>query len=178
VEWIERNVGPIDILVNNAGVNLRGPLEEFETERWRELMATNLDGVFFVSRSVGRRMLERQRGKIINICSLLTEGGRATVVPYAASKGAVRQITRGLATEWGRHNIQINAIGPGYFVTDMTRPLREDPQWDEWVKERTPANRWGDPEELVGAAVFLASGASSFVNGQIIYVDGGFLASL
>jgi len=175
---VEERVGPIDILVNNAGINLRGPLEHYETDRWREQMAVNLDGVFFVTRAVGRRMIERRGGKVINIASLMSEGGRPTTAPYAATKGAVKMLTRALAVEWGRHNIQVNAIGPGYFATEMTQPLRDDPRMDAWVKESTPAGRWGDPEELVGAAVFLASRASSFVNGQIIYVDGGWLASL
>jgi len=178
VARIEREVGPIHILVNNAGVNLRGPLEAYETRRWHELMAVNLHGVFYVSRAVGRRMIERHAGKIINVASLMSEGGRATTAPYAASKGAVKMLTRALAVEWGRHNIQVNAIGPGYFLTEMTRPMHEDPELDGWVCGRTPAGRWGAPEELIGAAVFLASDASSFVNGQVIYVDGGWLASL
>jgi gluconate 5-dehydrogenase len=177
-EAIEGQVGPINILVNNAGVNLRAPLEEYETSRWRALMAVNLDAVFYVTRAVGRRMIKRREGKIINIASLMSEGGRPTTAPYAASKGAVKMLTRALAVEWGRHNVQVNAIGPGYFATEMTQRLRDDPQADRWVCERTPAGRWGDPRELVGAAVFLASQASSFVNGQVIYVDGGWLASL
>ncbi len=178
VERVESDLAPIDILVNNAGTNLRGPLEEFESDRWRELMAVNLDGVFYVSRAVGRRMVARERGKIINICSLMSEGGRPTTAPYAASKGAVKMFTRALAVEWGDRNIQVNGIGPGYFLSDMTRHMAEDPEWDQWVRGSTPAERWGNPEELVGAAVFLASDASSFVNGQIIYVDGGWLAAL
>ncbi|MFO8008818.1 MAG: SDR family oxidoreductase [Candidatus Brocadiia bacterium] len=175
---IEERVGPIGILVNNAGVNLRGPLEDFETERWRRLMAVNLDGVFFVTRAVGRRMVEREEGKIINVCSLMSEGGRPSTAPYAASKGALKMLTRAMATEWGSHNIQVNGIGPGYFLTEMTRHMAEDPEWDRWVRNSAPAGRWGKPEELVGAVVFLASEASSFVNGQVIYVDGGWLASL
>jgi gluconate 5-dehydrogenase len=178
VDRAEREAGPIGILVNNAGVNLRGPLESYETERWRQLMAVNLDAVFYVSRAVGRRMIERGSGKIINIASLMSEGGRPTTAPYAASKGAVKMLTRALATEWGKHGIQVNAIGPGYFLTEMTQPMHDDPELDGWVRERIPAGRWGDPRELVGAAVFLASEASSFVNGQIIYVDGGWLAAL
>ncbi|MGD2175169.1 MAG: glucose 1-dehydrogenase [Candidatus Brocadiaceae bacterium] len=178
VEEVEAQVAPINVLVNNAGVNLRGPLEELPTERWKKLMAVNLDGVFYVSRAVGRRMVARQNGKIVNICSLMSEGGRPTTAPYAASKGAVKMLTRAMAVEWGPKNIQVNGVGPGYFLTEMTRHMAEDPEWDRWVRESTPARRWGDPEELVGAVVFLASGASSFVNGQIIYVDGGWLAAL
>jgi gluconate 5-dehydrogenase len=178
VEAIERDVGVIDILVNNAGINLRGPLEDFDAARWRRLMAVNVDGVFLVSRAVGRRMVQRGRGKIINVASLMSEGGRPSVAPYAASKGAVKMLTRAMAVEWGPHNVQVNAIGPGYFKTEMTRPLWEDAELDAWVRRRTPAGRWGEPHELVGAAVFLASQASSFVNGQVIYVDGGWLAAL
>ena len=178
VAGIERDVGPIDILVNNAGINLRGPLVEFDSARWHEVMAVNLHGVFHVCRAVGRRMLERRAGKVINIASLMSEGGRAGVAPYTASKGAVKMLTRALAVEWGPHGVQVNAIGPGYFRTEMTRPLYEDESFDAWVRGRAPMGRWGEPPELVGAAVFLASGASSYVNGQIIYVDGGWLAAL
>jgi len=178
VAGIEAQVAPIDILVNNAGINLRGKLEEFPAEHWRRLMDINLNGVFHVTRAVGRAMVKRGRGKIINICSLMSEGGRPTTAPYAASKGALKMLTKALAVEWGPHNIQVNGIGPGYFLTEMTRHMAEDPEWDGWVKASSPAGRWGEPEELVGPAVFLASEASSFVNGQIIYVDGGWLAAL
>jgi gluconate 5-dehydrogenase len=173
-----REAGPIDILVNNAGINLRGRLDELADETWHEVLRVNLDGVFYLCRAVGAPMVERGQGKVINICSLLSEAARPGVAPYAASKGAVRMLTRALAVEWAPHNVQVNGIGPGYFVTEMTKGLREDPMRDEWVRDRTPAGRWGRPEELVGAAVFLASDASSFVTGQIIYVDGGWLASL
>lgn len=175
---IEEQIAPIDILVNNAGINLRGPFEDFESERWHELMDVNLHGVFYVTRAVGKRMIPRNRGKIINVLSLLSEAGRPSIAPYAASKGALKMLTRALATEWGGHNIQVNAIGPGYFITEMTRSLGENKEFDGWVKQQTPAGRWGNPRELVGAATFLASEASSFVNGQVIYVDGGWLASL
>ncbi len=174
----EREVAPIDILVNNAGVNLRGAFEDLPAERWREVIDINLHGVFHVTRAVGRAMVKRERGKVINICSLMSEGGRPSTAPYAASKGALKMLTRALAVEWGGHNIQVNGIGPGYFLTEMTRHMAEDPVWDAWVKSSSPAGRWGDPEELVGTAVFLASAASSFVNGQVIYVDGGWLAAL
>ncbi|NLW49788.1 MAG: SDR family oxidoreductase [Candidatus Brocadiaceae bacterium] len=178
VAAIERDAGPVDVLVNNAGVNLRGLLADFATGRWHELMAVNLHGVFHVCRAAGRRMVARGAGKVINIASLMSEGGRPGVVPYAASKGAVKMLTRALAVEWGPHNVQVNAIGPGYFRTEMTRSLCEDESFDSWVRGRTPMRRWGEPAELIGAAVFLASDASSFVNGQVLYVDGGWLASL
>jgi gluconate 5-dehydrogenase len=178
VAHVERDVAPIDILVNNAGVNLRGAFEELPAATWREVIDINLHGAFHVTRAIGRAMVKRRRGKVINICSLMSEGGRPSTAPYAASKGALKMLTRALAVEWGRHNIQVNGIGPGYFLTEMTRHMAEDPKWDEWVKSSSPAGRWGDPEELVGTAVFLASAASSFINGQVIYVDGGWLAAL
>jgi len=170
--------GPVDILVNNAGIQIRGPLEEFPEEDWRHVMSMNIDSIFLVTRAFVKPMMERRRGKIINICSLLSEVGRATIAPYTASKGAVKMMTKGMATEWGRHNIQCNGIGPGYFLTEMTQALADNEEFDTWLKKRTPAGRWGEPRELKGAAVFLASEASSFVNGQILYVDGGILASL
>lgn len=178
IERIERDIGPIGILVNNAGATFRAPAESFPTERWREVMATNLDGVFFVSRAVGARMIQRKRGKIINIASLLSEAARPTICAYAASKGAIRMLTRALAVEWAKYNIQVNAIGPGYFETELNRPLMDDEKFDAWVRSRTPAGRWGKPADLVGAAVFFASRASDFVTGQILYVDGGWLSSL
>ena len=175
---IEEEVGPLGILVNNAGINRRAPIEEFPTEAWRELMSVNLDGMFFVSRAVGRRMIPRKRGKVVNIASLLSEAARPSISPYAASKGAVKMLTKGMAVEWAKHNIQVNAIGPGYFLTDMNQALVADEKFDAWVKQKAPAGRWGDPAELVGAAVFFASAASDFVTGQILYVDGGWLANL
>lgn len=178
VEWIEKNVGPIDILVNNAGINLRAPIEEFPTEQWHQIMDLNLNAVFYVSKAVGRRMIRRRRGKIINIASLLSEAARPTIAPYAASKGAVKMLTKSLAVEWARYGIQVNAIGPGYFATEMNKPLVKDREFDAWVRERTPAGRWGKPGDLVGTAVYLASKASDFVTGQIVYVDGGRLSEL
>jgi len=175
---IEGGVGPIDILVNNAGIQRRAPLESLDEAAWREVLETNLTGPFLVSRRVVRGMIERQGGKIINICSLMSELGRQTTGNYAASKGGLKMLTRAMAVEWARHNIQANGIGPGYFLTEMTRQLADDPAFDAWIRGRTPAGRWGDPAELVGAAVFLASAASDFVNGQILYVDGGILAAL
>jgi len=178
VERIERDVGPIDVLVNNAGVNRRGPLTEIDPEAWDEVIATNLTGVFLTSRTVAGGMIARKRGKIINICSLMSEVGRASIGAYAASKGGAKMLTRAMAVEWAPHNIQVNGIGPGYFLTDMTRPLAADAEFDAWLRRRTPAGRWGEPEDLVGAAVFLSSRASDFVNGQILYVDGGLLATI
>lgn len=178
VTALEAEFGPMDILVNNAGVQRRGPLESFDVATWREVLDTNLTSVFLVTQAVGRGMLARKAGKVINICSLMSEVGRATIAPYTASKGGVKMLTKALATEWGGHNVQVNGIGPGYFATEMNRALLEDEAFDAFVKGRTPAGRWGRPEELVGTAVFLAASASDFVNGQIIYVDGGILASL
>jgi gluconate 5-dehydrogenase len=175
---IEADLGPVDILVNNAGIQRRGPLETLEEAAWHEVLDVNLTSAFLVSRRVVRGMIERRCGKIINICSLMSEVGRPTTGNYAASKGGLKMLTRAMAVEWSRHNIQANGIGPGYFLTDMTRTLAADPEFDAWLRRRTPAGRWGRPEELVGAAVFLASAASDFVSGQIIYVDGGVLASL
>jgi gluconate 5-dehydrogenase len=178
VARIEREAGAIDILVNNAGIQRRMPLAEFPVETWREVMRTNLDSVFFVGQAVARRMIPRGHGKIINIASLQSEVGRPTIAPYTASKGAVKMLTRGMCADWAKHGLQINAIGPGYFETELNRPLREDPAFDAWLRARTPAGRWGRVEELHGAAVFLASRASDFINGQVIYVDGGVLSVL
>jgi len=178
VSSIEREVGPIDILVNNAGIQRRGPLEELQESAWLEVLQTNLTAAFLVGRRVVRGMIQRRRGKIINVCSLMSEVTRPALGNYAAAKGGLKMLTRAMAVEWARHNIQANGIGPGYFLTPMTRQLAEDPQFDAWIRARTPAGRWGDPAELIGPAVFLASRASDFVNGQIVYVDGGVLASL
>jgi gluconate 5-dehydrogenase len=139
-------------------------------------MDVNLTGAYRVSKAVAQGMIARKSGKIINICSVQSELGRPTISPYAASKGGLKMLTKGMATEWGKHNIQVNGLGPGYFATEMTQALVNDVQFDAWLRSRTPANRWGDPEELIGPAVFLASDASNFVNGHILYVDGGMLA--
>jgi gluconate 5-dehydrogenase len=170
--------GPIDILVNNAGIQRRMPLEDFPIETWHELMRTNLDSVFYVGQAVARRMIGRRRGKIINIASLMSEAARYSIAPYTASKGAVKNLTKGMCTDWARHNIQVNAIGPGYFDTPLNKALVEDPKFNAWLEARTPAARWGKVEELQGACIFLASAASDFVNGQTLYVDGGVLATV
>jgi gluconate 5-dehydrogenase len=176
VAAIEGEVAPIDILVNNAGIQLRMPLHEFSTHDWHRLLETNVTSAFLVGRAVGTRMLERRRGKIINVCSLQSELARPNIAPYAATKGALKMLTQGMCADWAPYGITVNGLGPGYFATELTQPLREDAQFDAWIRQRTPAGRWGEPEELVGAAVFLAAPASNFVNGQIIYVDGGIMA--
>ena len=173
VDAIEASSGPIDILVNNAGIQRRAPLETFDDDDWRELMAANLDSVYFVSKAVAPHMIARKQGKIINIGSVQCELARPGIAPYTASKGAVRNLTRGMCADWARHGLQINAIAPGYFATPLNQALVEDPVFDDWLRKRTPAGRWGRLEDLHGIAVFLASGASDFVNGQTIYVDGG-----
>jgi gluconate 5-dehydrogenase len=173
---LERD-GPIDILVNNAAMNRRGPLEDFSDAEWRTLMSANLDGPFFVTRAVIPGMKARQRGKIINLCSLASELGRPNIVPYAASKGGVRMFTRALAVELAPHNIQVNGISPGFFRTEMNAPLVADAEFSAWVARRTPAGRWADPPEIAGAAVFLASSAADYVTGHLLAVDGGFSAA-
>jgi gluconate 5-dehydrogenase len=178
VARIEAEFGPIDILVNNAGIQRRGPLEDYPEETWRELMRANLDSVFFVSQAVARNMIARERGRIINIGSVQSELARPNIAPYTASKGAVKMLTKGMATEWGKHGLRVNAIAPGYFKTELNKALVEDEKFSAWLTGRTPVGRWGDVDELVGAAIFLASDASSFVNGHVLYVDGGITACL
>jgi gluconate 5-dehydrogenase len=178
IRAIEDGIGPIDILVNNAGIQRRAPLEDFPAEAWHELMRTNVDGVFFVSQAVARGMIARGHGKIVNIASLQSEAARYSIAPYTAAKGAVKNLTKGMCTDWARHGLQVNAIGPGYFETPLNKALVEDPEFDAWLRKRTPAGRWGRTEELQGACIFLASAAADFVNGQILYVDGGVLATL
>ena len=174
----ERTVGPIDILVNNAGIHRRAPLETMPLALWQEVLDVNLTSAFLVTRAVVPGMIRRGRGKIINLCSLNCEVSRPTIANYAAAKGGLKMLTRAMAVEWARHNIQANGLGPGYIRTAMTGTLTVDPEFDRLIRARTPAGRWGEARELVGTAVFLASGASNFVNGQILYVDGGLLASL
>ncbi|WP_321954398.1 glucose 1-dehydrogenase [Paraburkholderia bannensis] len=173
VDGIEARLGPIDILVNNAGIQKRAPLDQFAASDWSELMRVNLDGVFHVSQAVARHMLARGRGKIVNISSVQSALARPTIAPYAASKGALRMLTQGMCADWARHGLQVNALAPGYFATELNRALVDDPEFSEWLCKRTPAGRWGRVEELCGAAVFLASDASNFVNGQTLFVDGG-----
>jgi gluconate 5-dehydrogenase len=173
VAAIEDGIGPIDILVNNAGIQRRAPLEQFHDGDWRELMSTNVDSVYYVSKAVAPNMIERGRGKIINVGSVQCELARPGIAPYTASKGAVRNLTRGMCADWAKYGLQINAIGPGYFATPLNKALVEDAAFDEWLRKRTPAGRWGRLEDLHGIAVFLASSASDFVNGQTLYVDGG-----
>jgi gluconate 5-dehydrogenase len=168
--------GSIDILINNAGIQRRAPLHDFPEETWDELMRTNLDAVFFVAKAVARHMIPRGSGKIINICSVQSELGRPGIAPYAASKGAVRMLTRGMCADWAKLGLQVNGIAPGYFATEMNRALVDDAAFSDWVCKRTPAGRWGRVEELGGAAVFLASEASSYINGQVLFVDGGMTA--
>lgn len=176
IHSVEKEIGPISILVNNAGIQIRSPLEEFKLSDWQKIMDVNLTGAFIVSKAVAKYMIKRREGKIINICSIQSELARPTIAPYTASKGGLKNLTKGMATDWGKYNIQTNGIAPGYFKTDMTKPLYEDEKFDTWLRSRTPSNRWGDPEELIGTLIFLASQASNYVNGQIIYVDGGMLA--
>jgi gluconate 5-dehydrogenase len=178
VSWIEAEIGPIDILINNAGIQRRGPLEDFAPETWRELMATNLDAVFYVGQAAAKPMISRKRGVIINIASVQSELARTNIAPYTASKGAVKMLTKGMATDWGKHGIRVNGLGPGYFQTPLNKALVEDEKFSAWLTARTPLGRWGEVDELVGAAIFLASEASSFVNGHILYVDGGITASI
>jgi gluconate 5-dehydrogenase len=168
----------VDILINNAGIQFRKPMVELETADWQRVIDTNLTSAFVIGREAAKRMLPRKRGKIINIGSLTSDLARATVAPYTVSKGGIKMLTKAMAAEWGEHGIQANAIGPGYMLTEMNTALIENPTFDAWVKGRTPARRWGKPEELIGAAVFLAASASDYVNGQIIYVDGGMLSVL
>ena len=178
VEHIETFIGPIDILVNNAGIQRRGPFETFPEETWHEIFNANVHAVFHAAQAVGARMVARQRGKIINICSVTSELGRATIIPYTATKGALKMMTKGMCAEWARHNIQINGIGPGYIKTELNTTLMNDEKFSAWVCARTPAGRWAETEELAGACIFLASDAASYVNGHIIYVDGGMTAAV
>ena len=166
------------MLVNNAGLQHRTPLEDFPHDAWTRLIATNLSSAFFVGQAVARHMIPRGKGKIINIGSVQSELARTNIAPYTATKGAVKMLTKGMATDWGRHGLNCNGIGPGYFKTELNQALVDDPAFSAWLAGRTPMGRWGDVEELSGAAVFLASDASSFVNGHMLYVDGGITSCL
>ncbi|MGL5235710.1 MAG: gluconate 5-dehydrogenase [Empedobacter falsenii] len=179
IELIEKNHGQIDILVNNAGIIKRVLAVDMNVEDFRKVIDVDLVGPFIMSQLVAKGMIERKAGKIINICSMMSELGRDNVSAYASAKGGLKMLTRNLATEWAKHNIQVNGIGPGYFATSQTEPIRVDGNpFNEFIINRTPAGRWGNPKDLAGTAVFLASEASNFVNGQIIYVDGGILATI
>jgi gluconate 5-dehydrogenase len=178
VAAIERDLGPIDVLINNAGMQFRAPLEDFPSAKWRELMSLNVESAFLVGKAVAKHMIARQAGKIINICSVQSELGRPSIAPYTATKGAIKMLTKGMCADWAKHNIQVNAIGPGYFKTPLNQALVDNPEFSSWLEKRTPAGRWGNVEELVGAAIFLSSPASSFVNGHVLYVDGGITSVL
>jgi gluconate 5-dehydrogenase len=178
VDRIEAEIGAIDILVNNAGMQFRTPLEDFPADKWELLIKTNVSSMFYTSQAVARHMIARGSGKIINIGSVQSELARTSIAPYTATKGAVKNLTRGMCADWAKHGLQINGIGPGYFRTPLNQALVDDLEFTAWLEKRTPAGRWGDVEELVGAAVFLASKASSFVNGHMLYVDGGITTSL
>lgn len=178
ISHAETEIGQIDILVNNAGMQHRAPLEEWPLEKFRQVMDTNLTSAFIVGRAVARGMIARKHGRIINICSVLSNFARASVVPYSASKAAIANLTRGMAVDWARHGLNVNGIAPGYIRTELNEALLQNQEFNAWVEKRTPMARWGEPSELGGAAVFLASEASSFVNGHILYVDGAFTATV
>jgi len=178
VDGFEGDVGAIDILVNNAGMQHRTELQDFPADAFEKLLQTNIASVFHVGQAVARHMIDRQAGKIINIASVQTALARPSIAPYTATKGAVANLTKGMATDWAKYGLQCNAIAPGYFLTPLNQALIDNPEFNTWLENRTPAGRWGTVDELVGAAIFLASGASSFVNGHCLYVDGGITVSL
>ncbi len=178
IDHIEREVGALDILVNNAGMQFRAPLEAYPVETWKQMLETNISSAFYVAQAAALFMIGRGHGKIINIASVQSALARPGIAPYTATKGAIRNLTRGMATDWARHGLQVNAIAPGYFKTPLNQALVDNPEFCDWLEKRTPAGRWGEVPELVGAAVFLASDASSFVNGHTLYVDGGISISL
>ncbi|MFJ9041284.1 SDR family oxidoreductase [Streptomyces sp. NPDC102406] len=175
---VEQRVGPLDILVNNAGMQLRAPLLEFTDADWHRILDTNLTSAFLVAREAARGMVVRGRGKIVNICSLQSEVARPGIAPYAATKGALKMLTKGMCADWGPSGVQVNGLGPGYIETELTAPLVRDEEFSAWVRRRTPAGRWGRTEDLVGGVLFLASPAADFVSGQILYVDGGMTSVL
>jgi gluconate 5-dehydrogenase len=178
IAGINESYGQLDILVNNAGIQRRNPLVDFTQKDWDDIIATNLTAPFLMSQAVLPGMMARKSGKIIHIASLMSELARPTVVPYTAAKGGVRQLTRGMAVELAPHNIQVNAIAPGYFATEMNRALIDNVEFDAWVRKRTPAGRWGQPDEIAGLAVFLASSAANYMTGQLLVIDGGMSVAL
>ncbi len=178
IDRFETESGSIDILVNNAGMQHRAPLEDFPADAFEKLLQTNIASVFHVGQAVARHMIGRGKGKIINIASVQSALARPSIAPYTATKGAVANLTKGMATDWAKHGLQCNAIAPGYFVTPLNAALVNDPAFSAWLEKRTPAGRWGQVDELIGACIFLASDASTFVNGHILYVDGGITVSL
>jgi gluconate 5-dehydrogenase len=179
VDKVEAEHGQIDILINNAGMQFRSPLEEFPIDKWEQLLTTNISSAFYVSKAVALHMIKRGGGgKIINIASVQSELARPNIAPYTATKGAIRNLTRGMCADWAKHGIQINAIAPGYFKTPLNQALVDDDEFSSWLEKRTPAGRWGNVDELIGAAVFLSGNASSFVNGHTLFVDGGITTSL
>jgi gluconate 5-dehydrogenase len=178
VAAIEDGTGAIDILINNAGMQFRAPLESFPADKWDEMLRTNISSVFYVGQAVARFMIARGEGKIVNVASVQSELARPGIAPYTATKGAVRNLTRGMSTDWARYGVQVNALAPGYFKTPLNQALVDDPKFSAWLENRTPAGRWGDVGELIGAAVFLSSRASSFVTGHMLVVDGGITTSL
>ncbi len=178
VARIEADQGPIDILINNAGIQHRSALEDFPAEAFRRVIETNLFSAFYVGQAVAKRMIPRRRGSIVNICSVQSELARPSIAPYTASKGGLKMLTKGMATDWGQYGIRVNGLGPGYFKTELNQALVDNPDFSAWLTKRTPLGRWGNVEELIGAALFLVSDASSFVTGHVLYVDGGITSSL
>jgi gluconate 5-dehydrogenase len=178
IDAIEADIGPLDILINNAGMQFRTPLEDFPADKWELLLTTNISSVFYVGQAAAKPMIARGQGKIINIASVQSELARPGIAPYTATKGAVRNLTRGMCADWAKYGLQINAIAPGYFKTPLNQALVDNPEFSSWLEKRTPAGRWGNVEELVGAAVFLSGRGSSFINGHTLYVDGGITTCL
>ena len=176
VQAASAGLGVVDILVNNTGIHRRGPLETMPLADWEAVLKTNLTSAFLVARAVAPGMIGRRSGKIINVCSLMSDLARPTTGNYAAAKGGLKMLTRAMCAEWAKYNVQVNGLAPGYILTDLTQPLAADPQFDAWIKGRTPAGRWGSAGDLTGACVFLASPAADFINGQILTVDGGLSA--
>lgn len=178
IDAIEADIGPLDILINNAGMQFRTPLEDFPADKWELLLTTNISSVFYVGQAAAKPMIARGQGKIINIASVQSELARPGIAPYTATKGAVRNLTRGMCADWAKYGLQINAIAPGYFKTPLNQALVDNPEFSSWLEKRTPAGRWGNVDELVGAAVFLSGRGSSFINGHTLYVDGGITTCL